>query len=351
MNTKNYLTPTRKYKAITSSLHTMSRLINSTFELREFLLRFSKLICQIAKADSVSIVTLDTSKNYSVYRARFDKKGSHVSEKKIKIKNRLEKRIIKNGSILRRRNFLAFPLISDDTMGVIILKKKNDCFDEFDQELTMTICGQAIMAIKNLELYQEQQKIISGTIKSMLTLLGSRFPAYTHSQVFLKIIEEMANRTHLTEEGRQSLRYASMLHDMGKINMPYKLITKSSTLTGKEYKLIKQHPIKSAQIIKHLKILKPAMPIIFHHHERFDGTGYPSQLKGDRIPLGSRIMAVVDAFDAMVFGRPYRKKVDIETAIKEIKANSGSQFDPKIVNDFLRVISNKKIKKYLKRIQ
>lgn len=92
------------------------------------------------------------------------------------------------------------------------------------------------------------------------------------------------------------------------------------------------------------------MPIVFHHHERFDGKGYPSRLKGNRIPLGSRIMAVVDAFDAMVFGRPYRKKLSIETAVKEIKENSGSQFDPKVVNEFLKVVSNKKIKKYLKKI-
>lgn len=350
MNTKNYSTPTRKYKAITASLHTVYRLINSTFELKEFLLRFSKLICQIAKADSANILILDASKNYAAYRARSDKKGSYVSEKKIKIKNRLELDIIKKGTILRKKNLLAMPLISDDTMGIINLRRKKNHFDEFDQELIMTISGQAIMAIKNLELYQEQQKIISGTIKSMLTLLDSRFPAYTHSHYFLKIIEELADRMHLSEENRQSLKYASMLHDMGKINMPYRIITKSTTLTGKEYKLIKQHPIKSAQIIKHLKILKPAMPIIFHHHERFDGTGYPSRLKGDRIPLGSRIMAVVDAFDAMVFGRPYRKKVDIETALREIKENSGSQFDPKVVNDFLKVISNKKIKKYLKKI-
>jgi len=132
--------------------------------------------------------------------------------------------------------------------------------------------------------------------------------------------------------------------------IPHEIIKKSSTLTGKECKLIKQHPVKSAKIIKHLKILKPAMPIIFHHHERFDGTGYPSRLKGNRIPLGSRIMAVVDAFDAMVFGRPYRKKVSIDTAIKEIRKNSGSQFDPKIVNEFLKAISNKKIKKHLKNI-
>ncbi len=350
MNIKNYLTPTKKYRAITSSLHTVYRLINSTFELKEFLVKFAKLICQIIRADTTNILICDATKKHSVYRAKYDKKGFHVSEKKLKIRNRLERKVIKKSTVIRKRNFLAMPLISDDTIGIVMLKRNKRSFEDFDQELLMIITAQAVMAIKNLELYQEQQNIINGTLRSMLTLLNSRFPTYQHSDYFLKIIDEMSQRMHLNEENKQSLKYASMLHDMGKINIPYKIITKSTTLTGDEYKLIKQHPMKSTQIIKHLKILKPAMPIIFHHHERFDGTGYPSRLKGNKIPLGSRIMAVVDAFDAMVFGRPYRKKINTETALNEIKKNSGSQFDPRVVNEFSKVISRKKIKKYLKKI-
>ncbi|MFC1645613.1 HD-GYP domain-containing protein [Candidatus Omnitrophota bacterium] len=350
MSIKNYSTPTKKYKAITSSLHTLYRLINSTFEMKEFLVKFTKLLCHIVKADSGSILILDSSRDYSIYRTKINKKALHISERKLKIKNRLENIIIKKGSILRKRSLLSVPLISDDIIGIVTLKKRKGYFDEFDQELITTISAQAVMAIKNLELYQEQQKIITGTIRSMLTLLDSRFPAYQHSDCFLRIIDEMANRMHLNEENRQSLKYASMLHDMGKINIPYKIITKSRSLTGEEYKLVKQHPVKSAQIIKHLQLLKPAVPIISHHHERFDGTGYPSGLKSNQIPLGSRIMAVVDAFDAMVFGRPYRKKLNVKTALGEIKKNSGSQFDPKVVSEFLKVVSSKKIKKYLKKI-
>jgi len=350
MNIRNYLTPTKKYRAITSSLHTVYRLINSTFELKEFLVKFAKLICHIIRTDTANILICDVTKKHSVYRAKYDKEGFHVSEKKLKIRNRLERKVIKKSIAIRKRNFLAMPLISDDTIGMVMLKRKKGSFEDFDQELLTIITAQAVMAIKNLELYQEQQNIINGTLRSMLTLLNSRFPTYQHSDSFLKIIDEMSQRMHLNEESRQSLKYASILHDMGKINIPYKIITKSTTLTGEEYKIIKQHPVKSAQIVKHLKILKPAMPIIFHHHERFDGTGYPSRLKGSKIPLGSRIMAVVDAFDAMVFGRPYKKKINTETALNEIKKNSGSQFDPRVVNEFSKIISRKKIKKYLKKI-
>ncbi|MDD5005621.1 MAG: HD domain-containing protein [Candidatus Omnitrophica bacterium] len=350
MNTKNYLTHTKKYKAIISSLHTIYRLINSTFEIKDFLVRLTKLFCQIIKADSGSIVIIEPNKDYALYRTKVDKKHSIIIEKKTKIKNRLEKRIIKKSSFLHMKNLLAVPLIAEDLIGIVILKKKEDEFNDFDHEIIMTISAQAVLALKNLELYQEQQRIITGTIKSILTLINSRFPTSTHSGCFLKIVDEIADRMHLDEESRQSLKYASMLHDMGKIDVPYEILVKSTTLTGEEFKVIKQHPTKGAEIIKHLKILKPAVPIILHHHERYDGKGYPSQLKGNRIPLGSRIMAVADAFDAMVFGRPYRQKISIDTAVKEIKRNSGSQFDPKVVNEFLKAISSKKIKKSLKKI-
>ena len=98
MNTKNYLTPTKKYRAVTSALHTLFRLTNSTFELKEFLFRFAKLLCQIVKADTAGILILDPNKNHSVYRARYDKNGSHISEKKTLIRNRLERKIVKKSN-------------------------------------------------------------------------------------------------------------------------------------------------------------------------------------------------------------------------------------------------------------
>ncbi len=96
-----------------------------------------------------------------------------------------------------------------------------------------------------------------------------------------------------------------------------------------------------------LQILKPVTQIIVHHHEKYDGTGYPSRLKKGQIPQGARIMAVADAFEAMVYGRPYRERMDIASAVKEIKKKSGTQFDPRVVEAFLKVIKKIKTKKYL----
>jgi HD-GYP domain-containing protein (c-di-GMP phosphodiesterase class II) len=126
-----------------------------------------------------------------------------------------------------------------------------------------------------------------------------------------------------------------------------KILTKTTKLTPKEFSIIKRHPLKGAQILRHLQILKPVIPIIMHHHEKYDGTGYPSRLKKGQIPAGARIMAVADAFEAMVYGRPYRERVDINLAIKEIKKKSGTQFDPKVVEAFLKVAKRINTKKYL----
>ena len=122
-------------------------------------------------------------------------------------------------------------------------------------------------------------------------------------------------------------------------------MTKTTKLTEEEFDVIKKHPVKGEQILRSLQVLRPTIPIIMYHHEKYDGTGYPSRLKGRKIPLGARIMSVADAFEAMVYGRPYRQRMNIDSAIKEIKKQGGTQFDPKVVEALLKVIKkfNKKV--------
>ena len=113
--------------------------------------------------------------------------------------------------------------------------------------------------------------------------------------------------------------------------------------------MIKEHPLKGAKIIKSLKSLKPVAPIIISHHENFDGSGYPQGLKGNEIPLGARIMGVVGAFEAMITKRPYRLSLSLNKAIDEIKKNSGKQFDPEVVQSFLKVVKRKDVISLIKK--
>jgi len=329
-------------------VHSIYRLLNSTYEVNELISRMGRLFCQFFNAQYCCIVLLDQSKKYSIIKCTIDDNQKSVVYKKTKITNRVEKIIIKSASAVRKGNFLGIPLISEDIMGFTIIKraKLNRPFDLFDLEMLMTMAEQAVVGIKNMQLYEEQQRIVFGSIKSLVTFLNTQVSRdYTHSPCFSKLVCALGAEIHLNEQQLQSLKYASLLHDAGKADIPAAILTKTTKLTDQEYAIIKEHPVKGAQILRPLQILRPAIPIIMYHHEKYNGTGYPSQLKGGQIPLGARIMSVADAFEAMVYGRPYRQRMDIAAAIKEVKKQSGTQFDPKVVEVFLKVIKkfNKKV--------
>lgn len=351
MSTKNCLTPTKKYESLVSAIHSIYRLLNSTYELKDLISRLSKLICQIFNAKNSTILILDHTKKHSVLKCSLSGKRRTLIEKKVKISDRLEQNIIKRLSCVRNNNTLAIPLIADDVLGLIIVKrsKGDPSFELSDQRLLMTLAEQAVIGIRNLQLYDEQQKIVLGSIKSLVTLLDTRVPQeYTHSHYFSRLVAAIGEQMRLSEKEIKSLKYASLLHDTGKIDIPPEILMKRKKLTTKEYNIIKKHPLKGAQILRPLQTLKPVIPIIMHHHERYNGTGYPSRLKKGQIPLGARIMAIADAFEAMVYGRPYRERMNIKSAIKEIRKKSGMQFDPKVVEAFLKVIKKINPKIYFK---
>ncbi len=350
MNTKNYLTPTKKYKVLISSIHSVYRLLNSTFELHDLMIRLTKLTCQIFNARYCVLVLLDSTKQYSLFRCTISGRKRFVVDKKTKISTPLERRIIRTLGSIMRDNLLATPLISEDVMGVIIIKRDKEVpdFDKFDAQILTTMLEQATIGIKNLQLYEEQQRIVLGSIKALSTFLDIRVPQeYTHSPYFSRLVMSIAHQMRLDEKQIESLKYASLLHDAGKIDIPLSILTKTSKLTPQELRIIKSHPVRGAQLLRPLQVLRPVIPIIMHHHERYDGTGYPSRLKKNQIPQGARVMTVADAFEAMVYGRPYRERMDIFAAIKEIKKKSGTQFDPKVVEAFLKIVKKIKTKQYL----
>ncbi len=348
MSIKNYSTPTKKYRFLISAVHSIYRLLNSTYEVNELISRMGRLFCQFFNAQYCSIVLLDSSKKYSIIKCTIKDNKKLVVYKKTKIGGRVEEKIVKGSLTVRKGNLLGIPLIAEDLMGFTIIKRTKPIqpFDLFDQEMLMTMAEQAVIGIKNMQLYEEQQRIVFGSIKSLVTFLDTHVSRdYTHSPYFSKLVCALGAEVHLDEKQLQSLKYASLLHDAGKADIPEAILTKTTKLTSEEYDIIKKHPVKGAQILRPLQVLRPVIPIIMYHHEKYNGTGYPSQLKGGQIPLGARIMSVADAFEAMVYGRPYRQRMDIASAIKEIKRKSGTQFDPKIVEAFLKVI-----KKFNKRV-
>ncbi|MDI6751935.1 MAG: response regulator [bacterium] len=196
------------------------------------------------------------------------------------------------------------------------------------------------MMKKIKKLNEELSKAYIETIKSLAEALEARDP-YTksHSDIVANYAKRIAEKMGLPFYEIKKIFQSALLHDLGKMAMPDGILNKPGLLDEKEWEEVRKHPEKSEEILKHLTFIT-FLPIIRHHHERFDGTGYPDKLSGDMIPLGARILAVADSFEAMTRDRSYRKALSKEHAIEEIKRCSGSQFDPKVVIAFLEVLSN-----------
>lgn len=186
------------------------------------------------------------------------------------------------------------------------------------------------------EAYNQQ---LEGIVKGIIATLELKDP-YTrgHSERVAHFSVVLARRMNrFTEEELKSYYYACLLHDVGKVNIPDSILTKPTFLTEEEYAIIQTHPVVGVNAVKDIEGLESAVDVILHHHERWDGTGYPHRLAGEQIPLLARITAVADAFDAMTTKRSYRDALSVEEAYNRILAGKGTQFDPHIVDIFHEV--------------
>jgi len=159
-----------------------------------------------------------------------------------------------------------------------------------------------------------------------------------HSQRVQRIAVALGEELGLEAAQIDALRVAGLFHDIGKIGVPDAILTKPDRLTREEYEVVKRHPADGARIVGRLQSLQAAVPAILHHHERWDGTGYPHRLAGDEIPVEAAVVGLADAFDAMTTDRPYSEARPLEEAAEEIARNRGTQFAPAAVDAFLRLV-------------
>ena len=169
-----------------------------------------------------------------------------------------------------------------------------------------------------------------------ITLLLGLYDGYTakHSYRVAFIAEQLSRKFERSEAEHQRLHIAAHLHDIGKISVPSHILNKKGRLTNEEFIEVMEHSRKGYEVIQRVEALSSLAEIILHHHERFEGTGYPNGIKGADIPFDSRIIAVADSFDAMTTDRPYHKGLSSEEALQEVKRCSGAQFDPVVVAAF-----------------
>lgn len=335
-----------------STIHTIHRLIGSTLDINELLPRIARLALQVLRAEHIEIYMKDEKASKLRCTVAVDYTRSKDIYKISKKCSILAKNVISTARSVLKRNLLAVPLIEEeDVLGVMVVRDRIDKkgFTIFDQEILNTLAEQAMVAIRNAKLYKEQQDITTGSIKSLVSLLDLKLPGvYTHTNLFVELILALGKEMNLSREEMRDLHYSALLPDLGKVFVPEQILKKRAPLDKKELRLIKKHTKKAVEIMQHLSGLKSTIPIILHHHERYDGKGYPHRLKGDKIPIGARIMAVGDTFEAMVRKRPYRERLTLVKAVAEIKSQSGKQFDSKVVDAFILLYNDGRLDNLVK---
>jgi len=194
------------------------------------------------------------------------------------------------------------------------------------------------LARHSFQSYIDMRQAFLDTIQSLSAAIDAKDP-YTrgHSQRVAEYAVALARELKWPEDKIELFRYAAITHDVGKIAIPENILQKNGKLTAEEFKVMEKHTITGSNIIKDIKLFDKGGLIVTHHHERWDGTGYPAGLKGEQIPEGARILAIADAFDAMISDRPYRRALNPLSALQEIRNNAGTQFDPQMVEAFCKI--------------
>ncbi len=339
----------KRYKTAFSAFHGIYRLITAVDDILSFSIGVCRLFRNAFKADKIVIVCkIHNSTNF--LKVRLEGKEQIIKKGGKSILTRIEKEILKQEREIIFNNRLIYPFIFSQTLGAIYVKRdsKSKEFDESERKWFLALCEEVSISLKIYELYSEQQKIMLSYVNSLSTILNQFVPTSNlHAKSISRLIKAMSKSMNLSEIETKSLKQAAILHDAGEMKLPSHLLKKQKPLTLEEHKLIEKHPEKGVELFRNLEALKPAIPIILHHHERYDGTGYPSKLKHDKIPLGSRILSVLDTFDAMYFGRPYKDRHTLERIEEEFRGQKGKQFDPKVVDKFLKILKRKSIRKFL----
>jgi putative two-component system response regulator len=179
------------------------------------------------------------------------------------------------------------------------------------------------------------------TVKAFSEALDAK-DQYTagHSRRVMEYSADIGKRMELGPDDIEMLKKSALLHDIGKIGVPDAVLHKEGRLSDLEYSIIKSHSEIGAAILNTIKLFKPLVPAMYHHHERFDGRGYPQGIEGEQIPLHARIIAVADSFDAITSNRPYRKAFPLKDALSELEQNKGIQFDPYIADVFIEILND-----------
>jgi HD-GYP domain-containing protein (c-di-GMP phosphodiesterase class II) len=239
---------------------------------------------------------------------------------------------------------LAVPMQrQDQVLGFYFaLDKRAGDFDSQDSKLLNSISNESAIYLENAMLYDDVHGLMMGLLHSLTSAVDAK-DAYTHghSERVAALGRQLTIEAALGDPLAERVYLAGLLHDVGKIGVPESVLHKTGRLTPEEFAQMKKHPQIGARILADVKQVRDILPGVLHHHERYDGNGYPHGLAGEKIPLMGRLICLADCFDAMTSNRTYRKALPLEVALTEIRRCGGTQFDPGLTEAFLRIGAEK----------
>lgn len=323
-------------------LYKIGRDVLSTLELEEVLRTIVDSISRTLDIEICSILLLDKETNQLVIKSACGLPQEIIAQTKLKPDEGISGWVIQHKEPLLvedieidprfatdshekyyTHSFISVPLMAKkEIIGVVNVnnKRTKEIFTKDDLRFVRGVANEATIAIENARLYSSLEDAYLKTVVALTSAIDAK-DHYTmdHSEHVSNYAVAMAKELRLSPTEIEDIRRACQLHDLGKIGVHDQILTKPDKLTPDEWKEIKLHSLKSAEILKPLAFLAEVIILIEQHHERYDGAGYPYGLKGGQIKLGARIIAVADSFDAMITQRPYRQGLSIEAAIEEIK--------------------------------
>ena len=242
-------------------------------------------------------------------------------------------------------NLVAIPIyIADQFSGVVVCANRDGGFEEMDDEVLLALGDHAGAVLENTRLHGALRTSYLATVAMLAEVIEAKDPFLRgHSDEVSRYVSAVADQMGIDTRRREKLVFGSLLHDVGKVGISERILLKPAALTPEERSVIQLHPRIGYRLVERVPALREIAPAILHHHERFDGEGYPSKLAGEQIPLEARIICVADSFSAMTAERPYRRRMNLEDACRELERCAGTQFDPEVVRIFCEEVRKRPI--------
>lgn len=342
-------------------LYRISQVFNSSLNLREVLERVIDEIIRIMNAERGFIMLYNPQDELEFQAARgmdrltIDKPDFQVSKSIIRRVEQDKIPLLTNNAqkeddfgqqrsivLLKLRSVLCVPmLLKERVLGIIYIDNsmQTGAFSEHDRDLLVAIAANAAVAIENARLYEEIRDAYDTTLEGWAHALELRDKETEgHSARVVELSLLLGREMGLSEEDLLHLKRGALLHDMGKMAIPDRILLKTGPLNPDEWDEMHRHPELAYQFLNNIAYLRKALDVPYCHHEKWDGTGYPRGLKASEIPLLARIFSVVDVWDAITSDRPYRAGMSKEEAIEHLYLQAGRHFDPLVVEAFINVV-------------